>query len=105
MTSGAITVEGVTHIVDFPVFGDLLEALPPGIHGDDIEAQVSQLSENQTGPVLHFDSISAISASAFERSAHAEWLRHAVQLRPSAADPSDDGTFTIFARNIVTPTP
>ena len=82
VTSGTITVAGVTHIVDFPAFGDLLELIPPGVLGDDIEAQVSQLPENQTGPVLHFDSISAFSQSNLERPAHAERLRHAVQLRP-----------------------
>jgi hypothetical protein len=63
VTSGTITVDGVTHVVDFPAFGSLLESIPPGVLGDDIEAQVSQLSENQTGPVLHFDSISAFSQS------------------------------------------
>jgi hypothetical protein len=63
VTSGAITVDGVTHVVDNPAFGSLLESVPPGVLGDDIETQVSQLSENQTGPVLHFDTISAFSTS------------------------------------------
>jgi hypothetical protein len=83
VTSGAITVEGVTYVVGFPIFGDLLESIPPGILGDDSEAQVSQLSENQTGPVLHSDSISAHSASASNDQTPAERLRHAVQLCPN----------------------
>jgi hypothetical protein len=83
VTSGAITVEGVTHVGGVPIFGDLLESIPPGILGDDVEAQVSQLSENQTGPVLHFDSISAHSASASNDQTHAERLRHAVQVCPN----------------------
>jgi hypothetical protein len=61
VTSGAITVGGVTHVVGFPIFGELYEALGSATTTDDIEAQVSQLSENQIGPVLHFGSISILS--------------------------------------------
>jgi hypothetical protein len=99
VTSGAITVGGVTHVVDFPAFGTLLESIPPGVLGDDIEAQVSQLSENQIGPVLHFDSISAFSESTSNGQLTPNGFDMPFSYAPTAADTSVNGTFSVFARD------
>jgi PEP-CTERM motif len=102
VTSGTITVGGVTHVVDFPAFGDLLESVPPGVLGDDIEAQVSQLAETQTGPVLHFDSISAFSQSNSDGQLTPNGFDMPFSYAPSAEDSSVNAFFTVFARNIET---
>lgn len=64
VTSGTITVGGVSHLVDNPIFGDFDQYVAPATIGDEVDATVAQLSENQTGPVIHFDSIIALSRSA-----------------------------------------
>ena len=102
VTSGTITVDGVTHVVDFPAFGSLLESIPPGVLGDDIEAQVSQLSENQTGPVLHFDTISAFSQSNSSGQLAPNGFDMPFSYAPTDADSSVNATFSVFARNIDT---
>ena len=99
MTSGAITVGGVTHVVDFPAFGTLLESIPPGVLGDDIETQVSQLSENQPGPVLHFDSMTAYSASTSDGQLTPNGFDMPFTYAPTNADTSVNATFTVFARD------
>jgi opacity protein-like surface antigen len=101
VTSGAITVGGVTHIVGFPIFGELYEALGSATTTDDIEAQVSQLSENQIGPVLHFDNISILSESLSNGQVTPNGFDMPFSYSPSAADPGT-GTFTVFARNVDT---
>ena len=61
--SGAISVGGITHIVDNPIFGEFSQYIAPATIGDRVEASISQLSENQSGLTLHFDSISGFSQS------------------------------------------
>ena len=101
VTSGAITVNGVTHIVGFPIFGELLESVPPGAFGDYIQASVGQLSENQSGPVLHFDDISAFSGSASNGQLTPSGFDKPFSYTTSAGD-LGTVTFTVFARNIET---
>ena len=98
VTSGAVTVGGVTHVVDFPIFGELLESVPPGAFGDYIQASVGQLSENQSGPVLHFDDLSAFSGSASNDQLTPNGFDKPFNYTTSAGD-LGTATFTVFARN------
>jgi hypothetical protein len=99
VTSATITVGGVTHVVNFPAYGELLESVPPGVLGDDIESQISQLSENQIGPVLHFDSITAYSQSVLNGQLTPNGFDMPFSYAPREADTSVNAFFTVFARD------